>query len=79
MQMDNLKSTVKSIIDKLTVNTNSVFSEKLYLEAGELGIGEVYVRKALDELQQDKSVEEVFNGKVIRNLSVQETENPLNS
>jgi len=77
MQMDDLKGTVKNIIDRLTIDTNSVFSEKLFLEAGEQGIGEVYVKKALLELQEDKSVEEVFNGKVIRNLS--QVQNNLNT
>lgn len=77
MQMDDLKGAVKNIIDRLTIDTNSVFSEKLFLEAGEQGIGEVYVKKALLELKEDKSVEEVFNGKVIRNLSPEQVQNNL--
>ena len=67
--MDNLKGSVKSIIERLTKENATIFSEKLFLEAGEMGIGETYVRKALQELQEEKYVEQVFNSKVIKRLA----------
>lgn len=69
MQKIDLKGSVKGIIERMTDKTNSVFLEKVYLEAGELGIGESYVRQALQQLKEEQFVEEVFNSRLLRRLA----------
>jgi DNA replicative helicase MCM subunit Mcm2 (Cdc46/Mcm family) len=50
---DNHKEKLKNIIEKLTRKSMSVFSEKIFLEAGELGIGEMHVQRMIDELLEE--------------------------
>ena len=43
----DIKTDIKNIVDKLTNDTNSVFSEKIYNLAADLGIGEILVKESL--------------------------------
>jgi len=65
----DLKGSIKSIIERMTQNSPSVFLEQLYLEAGEHGIGENYVNQAVQELIAENFVEEAFNNRVLKRLS----------
>ena len=47
-----MKDKVKGIIEKLTEETNSVFSHKIYDLAAEFGIGEGHVKTSLQELEE---------------------------
>ena len=58
----DIKEDVKNIVNKLTIDTSSVFSEKVYYLAGELGIGELLVKESLQELINDKFIAEPVMG-----------------
>ncbi len=62
-----MKDKVKGIIEKLTEDTNSVFSQKIYDLAAEFGIGEGHVKSSLQELEEDKYITEPVIG-VIKKL-----------
>lgn len=63
----NVKEDVKIIVDKLTLETRSVISEKVFNLAAELGIGELLVRESLHQLIQDNYICEPIQG-VIKKL-----------
>jgi hypothetical protein len=58
----DIKEDVKNIVDKLTNDTNSVFSEKVYNLAADLGIGELLVKESLHELMDDNYICEPIMG-----------------
>ncbi|MBT3985844.1 hypothetical protein HOD38_04410 [archaeon] len=62
----DIKEDVKNIVNKLTIDTSSVFSEKIYYLAGELGIGELLVKESLQELINDKFIAEPVMGIIKR-------------
>jgi len=68
MENVDVKCVVKSIIERLTHDTKSIFSERIFLEAGELGIGESYVRQALEKLKEERYLESFFDDRLIRRL-----------
>lgn len=56
------KVRVKNIVEKLTMDTSSIFAEKVYLLAAEFGIGEMLVKESLQELIADNFVTEPMQG-----------------
>ncbi len=60
--MKDFKETVKGIISKLTKNSSSVFSDKVFFEAGEIGIGETYVHESLKVLKEENFIKEPIPG-----------------
>ncbi|MAG78121.1 hypothetical protein CL616_02020 [archaeon] len=58
----DIKTDIKNIVDKLTNDTNSVFSEKIYNLAADLGIGEILVKESLLELMDDNYICEPVMG-----------------
>ena len=50
--------TIKNLIDKLTQKSGSIFTMDLIFEAGEFGIGEQQVYHALDELKEQKYIDQ---------------------
>ena len=62
----DIKEDVKNIVNKLTIDTSSVFSEKIYYLAGELGLGELLVKESLQELINDKFIAEPVMGIIKR-------------
>ena len=64
----NHKDRLKTIIEKLTQKTMSVFSEKIFLEAGEVGIGEMHVQKMMDELMEEDFIMQPMRGVIKRKL-----------
>ncbi|MBI4447692.1 hypothetical protein HY643_01810 [Candidatus Woesearchaeota archaeon] len=66
---------VREIIEKLTKERESVLSEKVFFEAGELGIGETFVQKTIDELKEKNFLFEPMRG--VLKLQKQELANQL--
>lgn len=58
----NHKEKLKNIIEKMTQKRRSIFSEKLFLEASEFGIGEMHVRKMINELMEENYLVEPMKG-----------------
>jgi DNA replicative helicase MCM subunit Mcm2 (Cdc46/Mcm family) len=56
------KEKLKRIIEKMTQKRKSIFSEKVFLEAGEFGIGEMHVRKMIEELMEENYIVEPIKG-----------------
>ena len=66
---DNIsKEKLKTIIEKLTKTSRSVFSEKVFLEAGEFGLGEMHVQRMLDELMQENFIVQPMRGVLQRKI-----------
>ncbi len=61
------KTSVKGIIDKLTSDTRSTFSEKVFCLAGEFGIGEAIVQDCLNQLKEENFICEPMCG-VLRKI-----------
>ena len=66
--VSNHKEKLKGIIEKMTQTTKSVFSEKVFLEAGEMGIGEMHVRKMIDELMEEDYIMQPMRGVLKRKI-----------
>ncbi len=64
--MSDFKEAVKSIITRLTKDSRSVFSEKVFFEAGESGIGEAYVNESLKLLKEERYILEPVPGVIKR-------------
>ncbi|MFH1972037.1 MAG: hypothetical protein ABIJ18_01010 [archaeon] len=62
----DIKEDIKIIVDKLTLETKSVFSEKVFNLAADLGIGELLVRESLHQLMEDNYIAEPMQGIIIR-------------
>lgn len=62
-----IKDKVKGIIDKLTADTNSILSEKIYDLAAELGIGDLHVKDSINELMEENYIDQPVLG-VIKKL-----------
>jgi len=62
-----IKEKVKGIIDKLTTETNSILSEKIYDLAAELGIGDLHVKDSIHELMDENYIDQPVLG-VIKKL-----------
>ncbi len=60
--MTDTKASIKGIIEKLTTNTRSVFSEKVFNLAADLGIGEMLVSDSLNELMEEQYIAEPVRG-----------------
>ena len=56
------KVSVKVIIDKLTLDSRSVFSEKVYNIAAEMGLGECIVQDCLQQLMVENYIVEPVMG-----------------
>jgi len=56
------KKSIKSIIDNLTTQNSSVFSEKVYNIAAEFGIGEHIVKDCINQLIQENFICEPMCG-----------------
>ncbi|MBS3170924.1 hypothetical protein J4223_04050 [Candidatus Woesearchaeota archaeon] len=61
------KVSVKVIIDKLTLDTKSIFSEKVYNIAAELGLGECIVHDCLHQLLEENYICEPVCGVLKKN------------
>ena len=60
--MQNHKDIVKRIIEKLTQQRISVFSEVVFDEAGEVGLGESQVEASIKELMEEHFLEQPCRG-----------------
>lgn len=61
------KTSIRSIIEKLTIENRSVFSEKVFYIAAELGIGEMLVKDCLQQLMDENFITEPMQG-VLRRI-----------
>ena len=61
------KVSVKVIIDKLTLDSRSVFSEKVYNIAAEMGLGEYIVQDCLQQLMAENYICEPVIGVLKKN------------
>ena len=59
---EDTKGSIRKIIERLTIEGRSVFSEKVFLLAGELGIGELVVQDCLQQLIQENFISEPMQG-----------------
>lgn len=66
--MKDFKDNIKGIISKLTKDSRSVFSHKIFFEAGEAGIGEWAVVESLNLLKEEKCIDEPIPGVIKRNF-----------
>lgn len=60
--MVDTKNSVKGIIEKLMAQTCSVFSEKVYNIAAEMGLGEHIVKDCINQLIQENFICEPMCG-----------------
>ena len=60
--MGDTKSSIRGIIEKLTLESRSVFSEKVYHVAAELGFGEMIVKDCLQQLLEENFISEPMQG-----------------
>ncbi|MFH0752716.1 MAG: hypothetical protein V1914_03935 [archaeon] len=60
--MKDYKTTIKDIISKFTQHSSSVFSQKVFSEAGEFGIGEGIVNENIKLLKDEKFIHEPIPG-----------------
>jgi len=56
------KISIRGIIEKLTLESRSVFSEKVYYVAAEMGLGEMIVQDCLQQLIQENFISEPMQG-----------------
>ncbi len=56
------KTSIRGIIEKLTLESRSVFSEKVYYVAAEMGLGEMIVQDCLQQLIQENFISEPMHG-----------------
>ncbi len=61
------KVSVKVIVDKLTLETKSIFSEKVYNIAAEMGLGECIVQDCLQQLMAENYICEPVCGVLRKN------------
>ncbi len=64
----DFKEIVKKIIDRLTENTASTFTEQVLHLAGESGIGESHVNEAIKDLINENYLDEPLRG-VLKKVS----------
>lgn len=69
IQKVDAKGSIRGIIERLTSKSRSVFLDSVIVEAGEVGIGESYVKQAIQQLKEENFVEEVFNSKLLRRIA----------
>lgn len=60
--MKEFKGVIKDIISKLTRDSSSVFSQKVFSEAGEFGIGEGIVIENIKLLKDEQFIQEPIPG-----------------
>ncbi|MBI5797491.1 hypothetical protein HZA98_01145 [Candidatus Woesearchaeota archaeon] len=60
--MTDTKTSIRGIIEKLTCETRSVFAEKVFYIAGEMGIGEMIVKDCLSQLMEERFIVEPMQG-----------------
>lgn len=65
---EQVKHMVKTIVNRLTQSSPSVFYEKVFYEAGEIGIGDSAVRQVINQLKQENYLEEFLEQGVLRRL-----------
>ena len=58
----DIKTSIRGIIEKLTLESRSVFSEKVYCVAAELGLGEMIVKDCLQQLMEENFISEPMQG-----------------
>jgi len=56
------KTSIRGIIEKLTLESRSVFSEKVYHVAAEMGLGEMIVKDCLQQLLEENFISEPMQG-----------------
>ncbi len=56
------KTSIRGIIEKLTLESKSVFSEKVYYVAAEMGLGEMIVKDCLQQLMDENFISEPMMG-----------------
>lgn len=56
------KTSIRGIIEKLTLESRSVFSEKVFYVAAEMGLGEMIVQDCLQQLIQENFISEPMQG-----------------
>ena len=56
------KGSIRNIIEKLTADSRSVFSEKVFYIAGEMGIGEMIVKDCIQQLMDENFIAEPMSG-----------------
>jgi hypothetical protein len=62
MKVTDTKTSIKGIIEKLTTETTSVFSIKVFNLAADLGIGEMLVQSSIHELMEENFIREPVRG-----------------
>ncbi|MEA3378134.1 MAG: hypothetical protein U9Q69_00690 [Nanoarchaeota archaeon] len=60
--MKNQKEKLKHIIERLTQKSRSIFADKVFLEAGEFGIGEIHVQEIINELKDENFISQPIQG-----------------
>ena len=60
--MKDTKASIRGIIEKLTMETKSVFSHKVFDIAAEMGLGEIIVRDCLQKLVEENFISEPMHG-----------------
>lgn len=61
------KTSIRGIIEKLTLDTRSIFSHKVFDIAAEMGLGEMIVKDCLQQLMEEKFISEPMQG-VLRRI-----------
>ena len=61
------KASIRVIIEKLTLESRSVFSHKVFDIAAEMGLGEMIVKDCLQQLMDDHFISEPMQG-VLRRI-----------
>ena len=61
------KASIRAIIEKLTLESRSVFSHKVFDIAGEMGLGEMIVKDCLQQLLDENFITEPMQG-VLRRM-----------
>jgi len=59
---EDFKGSIRGIIERLTVGGHSIFSEKVFYLAAELGIGDRLVQECLQQLIDERFVMEPVAG-----------------
>jgi len=60
--VSDAKVAIKTIVEKLTANTKSVFSDKVFTLAADLGIGEMLVQDSIKQLVDENFIREPVMG-----------------
>ncbi|MEK6864592.1 MAG: hypothetical protein AABX27_04815 [Nanoarchaeota archaeon] len=65
---EQIKFMVKTIISRLTQNSPSVFYDRVFYEAGDVGIGDSAVKEVITELKKENYLEDFLEQGFLRRL-----------